>query len=313
MEYKLSTDSTWTAATGNLTSLAGGTTYSVRYKAVTTTGSEAFASTAQTDEIAAMVVPNTGIFKDGVRQSWTVSSIADVQAYFNDASRNQAGNYEVVLPNNGSETVSAALRLRIHASSIHATQLYLRPGSTFTLSGEGPNPYVFNVNAGIMNFMSVYEDAVLKLGSNITINGPGTDAGGIGTTGMLEVRSGATLEILTGSNVVLKNHFSGYITSPGCAVQVQDGGTFTMGGGTISGNTSVVNGGGVLVGATGTFTKTGGTIYGATATGGNANTAPKGAAVYINASPTKYYIETDVTGNIGWNGTSTSGSGWLSE
>ena len=67
-------------------------------------------------------------------------------------------------------------------------------------------------------------------------------------------------------------------------------GSFTMLGGTISGNTvtekNAEGGGGVCVGINdggGIFTMVGGTIYGSSAQGGNANTAPSGAALMVSS------------------------------
>jgi hypothetical protein len=67
------------------------------------------------------------------------------------------------------------------------------------------------------------------------------------------------------------------------------GGTFTMGGGTISGNTASGSGGGVRVDS-GTFWLRGGTVYGRGAGTGLANTAPSGASLSIQdtASIAKY-------------------------
>ena len=57
----------------------------------------------------------------------------------------------------------------------------------------------------------------------------------------------------------------------GCGVWVNNGGTFIMRGGTISGNTTGGSGGGVGVGESGTFTMEGGTISGNTATNWSAD------------------------------------------
>jgi hypothetical protein len=64
------------------------------------------------------------------------------------------------------------------------------------------------------------------------------------------------------------------------AVMVQQRSSFTMEGGIISGNTAAF-GGGVRVGEQATFIMEGGTIYGSSAEGGNANTAPSGAALRV--------------------------------
>jgi hypothetical protein len=96
------------------------------------------------------------------------------------------------------------------------------------------------------------------------------------------VESGGKLEMLSGSKI------SGNVNSSGSGGGVYvDGGTFTMNGGTISGNTSSSGGGGVYVGS-GTFTKQlGGIIYGLDADSTLKNTAASGYgtgyAVYVSA------------------------------
>jgi hypothetical protein len=68
-------------------------------------------------------------------------------------------------------------------------------------------------------------------------------------------------------------------------------GTFTMSGGTISGNSCDFRGGGVQV-SDGTFIKTGGTIYGSDAAASNRNRADKngwGHAVYKSGYPSVKY------------------------
>jgi hypothetical protein len=71
-------------------------------------------------------------------------------------------------------------------------------------------------------------------------------------------------------------------------------GTFTMSGGTISGNTSRNGGGGVYVGSNGTFTMSGGTISGNTASpwaGGG------GGGVYVHSSGTFTMKSGEISGN----------------
>jgi hypothetical protein len=66
------------------------------------------------------------------------------------------------------------------------------------------------------------------------------------------------------------------------------GGTFTMSGGAISGNTASGGGGGVFVSSNATFTKeSGGIIYGWDESSGLENSASNGHAVYVASSPAK--------------------------
>ena len=72
-----------------------------------------------------------------------------------------------------------------------------------------------------------------------------------------DTASGDDSRLTMYDNVILRNNKAGQ----GGAVTVEYNGTFTMHGGTISGNTAIEVGGGVYV-RDGNFTKTGGTIYG---------------------------------------------------
>ena len=93
---------------------------------------------------------------------------------------------------------------------------------------------------------------------NLTIDGQGTPFEGYG--GLIYVGENAQFRMDDGVN--LTNNTVTRISGSGVHV---DGGTFTMSGGTISGNTVSLSGGGVYV-QSGTFTMSGGTISGNTAT-----------------------------------------------
>jgi hypothetical protein len=123
------------------------------------------------------------------------------------------------------------------------------------------------------------------LEGNITLDG---DNDNDSTSALLNVIRGSHLLIRDG--VTLRNNFS----IEGGGVCVENGGNFTMSGGTISGNTAD-RGGGVFVRTSG-FTKTGGTIYGANSDNLSniANTAGGGNAVYING---EHWDETLSTGD----------------
>jgi predicted outer membrane repeat protein len=84
------------------------------------------------------------------------------------------------------------------------------------------------------------------------------------------------------SGVKLQNNKN--TSGAGGGVNVASNGTFTMTGGTISGNTATTNGGGLYV-TSGTFTMSGGTVYGSDADNpALKNTAPNGAAAWINST-----------------------------
>jgi hypothetical protein len=124
-------------------------------------------------------------------------------------------------------------------------------------------------------FLTVGNDITLTL-RNMTLlgvvpNNPNSDEVVVESTGHLILEDG----------VVIGNHS---IVSNGGGVMVN--GKLTMRGGTISGNTTAANGGGVYVGATGTFTMQGGTVSGNTA-------AANGGGVYVENGGT--FIKTGGT------------------
>jgi uncharacterized repeat protein (TIGR02543 family) len=122
---------------------------------------------------------------------------------------------------------------------------------TVSLSSNGE---LFSVESGV----------TLRLGDNITLWGRSGN-----TSALIQVDSGATLEMVSGSKISGNTFYNG----PGGGVFVNSG-TFTMNGGEISGNTAD-NGGGVYVDS-GTFTMDGGEISG--------NTAERyGGGVFVNS------------------------------
>jgi uncharacterized repeat protein (TIGR02543 family) len=148
---------------------------------------------------------------------------------------------------------------------------------TVILKGDTTERTVKQTSTGIL--FAIESGATLTLDNNITLQGqnPNTDS-------LVQVNSGGTLVMNTGSKIRDNTSSAStssssssytYTYSYGGGVFV-DGGTFTMSGGTISGNTSTATsystssytrsyGGGVYVGS-GTFTMSGGTISGNTST-----------------------------------------------
>jgi uncharacterized repeat protein (TIGR02543 family) len=102
------------------------------------------------------------------------------------------------------------------------------------------------------SLFTVASGVTLTLGNNVSLQGRNNN-----TTPLVQVNSGGTLVMNDGSKISGNSNTSG--TGGGVYM---NGGTFTMTGGTISGNTAS-NGGGVY--ATGTWTMSGGTISGNTA------------------------------------------------
>jgi hypothetical protein len=146
----------------------------------------------------------------------------------------------------------------------------------------------------------------LKTGTDgsLTLDGNGSivtaNAHLVKVTGNLTIESGVTLSgnkitntAVGGSGVFVNN---GTFTMSGGTISGNEAGSggggvavnigsFNMTGGTIGGNeSSTGNGGGVVVGSSGTFTKNGGIIYGSDAPFGQANTASgSGQAVYASS------------------------------
>jgi hypothetical protein len=130
---------------------------------------------------------------------------------------------------------------------------------TITLNGGTAERTVSLGSSG--PFFIVESGVTLRLGNNITLRGR-TD----NSSAIVRVSSGGTLEMNSGSKISDNTAFEG-------GVYVY-GGTFTMNGGEISGNTADDGGGGVYVYG-GTFTMNGGEISGNTATG-------EGGGVYVS-------------------------------
>jgi len=111
---------------------------------------------------------------------------------------------------------------------------------------------------------TVGENVTLILDNNITLHGHKRDRGS-----MVKVNPNGTLVMNAGSTIMGNTISSEY---EGSGVYLY-GGSFTMNGGTITGNTGI-KGGGVYISSGSTFTMTGGTISG--------NIANNGAGVFID-------------------------------
>jgi uncharacterized repeat protein (TIGR02543 family) len=170
---------------------------------------------------------------------------------------------------------------------------------TVTLNGTG---YMFYISGG----------ASLSMGDNVTLQG----AAGNNTTALVGVE-GSSLA-MSGTSKIIGNTSSG-TTGGGVSVRsVTSGmttvaGSFTMSGGTISGNSvnptgSYGYGGGVYVGDTSSFTMSGGTISGnsAATTAATGNISWSGGGVYFSSSGK---FEMSGTAAIKDNTTSSLGTG----
>jgi hypothetical protein len=159
--------------------------------------------------------------------------------------------------------ISGPTRVRLEDNASEGT---INGSGTIQLKGKG---YLLAVegNKNVSN-RKLTLDGVTLAGvadnDNSLINVRSGGDSGSGRSGHLVMKSG---KIMGNSNI-------GNSGAGGGSVKVNEGGTFTMEGGTISGNTAKspnggANGGGVRVGEGGTFIMQGGTISGNTAKGSN--------------------------------------------
>ena len=147
------------------------------------------------------------------------------------------------------------------------------------------------------SLFTVESGVTLTLGNNVTLLGRSDN-----TKSLVRVNSGGTLIMESGSkitgntNTVWDYQYSASASSGGVFVY---GGTFTMNGGAISGNTSSssYSGGGVYV-YNGTFTMNGGAISGNTA---SASSFYSGGGVYVNYG-TFTMSGGAISGNTGYSG-----------
>jgi hypothetical protein len=153
---------------------------------------------------------------------------------------------------------------------------------TISLSGNG-------------SLFTVRSDVHLVLDKNITLRGHSENTGPLVSVGYgtLEMRDGSFITgntasyyyyaggvyVYGGTFTMSGGEISGNTAYSGGGVYVNDG-TFTMSGGEISGNTAYYSGGGVCVSSDGTFTMSGGEISGNTSSSSSYNSG--GGGVYVN-------------------------------
>jgi hypothetical protein len=125
---------------------------------------------------------------------------------------------------------------------------------TITIQGAGRIRTISNSAASVL--FTIPDGITLVLGNNIRLNG--NEKG----NSLVNIVRGGTLRMEGDANI-RGSRWTGVVIN---------GGTFTMSGGTISGNTVSI-GGGVYVSSSGTFIKTGGTIDGT-------NSSPKGRVAH---------------------------------
>ena len=135
-------------------------------------------------------------------------------------------------------------------------------------------------------------------GTNVTLdlNGNRIDRSAQANGNVITVSGGSSLTLAdsAGGGMITGGMITGGSIVPGGAVYVDADGTFTMSGGTISGNTASDVGGGVYVNTDGTFTMSGGEISG--------NTPVSGGGVYVDAGGTFTMSGGEISGNTARDG-----------
>jgi hypothetical protein len=121
----------------------------------------------------------------------------------------------------------------------------------------------------------IEEGVTLTLDKNVSLQGLNENTAlGENTASLVQVKSGGTLVMNTGSKISDNETHDGGKIAESCGGVYVEGGTFTMNGGTISGNHSSSYGGGVWIRENGTFTMNGGEI--------SKNFTYSGGGVYID-------------------------------
>jgi hypothetical protein len=151
---------------------------------------------------------------------------------------------------------------------------------TVTLKGYGSERKITHTPGSMMFYLDG-GNTTLILGDKITLDGEGNENG---SDPLVYIEGGANFRMEAGSKITggRSNDFNG---TGGGGVKVYVGGTFTMTGGTISGNSNRWSGGGVY--NSGTFIMSGGTISGNTAYGINSyygNVTGNGGGVRNNGT-----------------------------
>ena len=180
---------------------------------------------------------------------------------------NAVSNVDYTLGVTADESIAPQTLSYSNRSNITITLIGIDSNRTVSLSSNGA---MFTVSSGV----------TLVLDNNITLQGRSSN----NNSSVVRVNAGGTLIMNTGSVITGNTN----IAYTGGGVYV--GGTFTMNGGTISGNTvrtnaspPTANGGGVYVsGTNATFTMNGGTISGNTASSSTISYA-YGGGVYVNS------------------------------
>ena len=202
-----------------------------------------------------------------------ITTLLAAVAYMNDTA-NDAGEYVYVA--GADESVEGTTQDRI----------ITRAGNSLTLKGTGAGQTITKSGNGFL--LGVQSGVTLILDEKITLEGHS------GNSNSLVQIGGGTLEMKTGSkitgNTTTYGGGVGVFSNGGGGVFI--GGTFTMSGGEITGNTADDSGGGVYVqDSSVTFTMTGGSIT------GNTTSTTGGGGVHISFGCTFTMSGGDITDN----------------
>ena len=220
----------------------------------------------------------------------------------------------------------AGLQNAINDTAI-GSEIRLPSGTTLSMDGTinidkhitvrtinaGAGPILLRAAAYLGSFFNIVSGGLLRLGDTEYTVPLYLDGNGDGTSSLITVASGGRLElhdhaflqnnssygsinnIAAGGAVNVSGDFlmrNGDINNCnavlGGAVYVNNGGSFTISGGTIQGNYGRDFGGGVYINNGGSFNRTGGTIYGVPSNTAASAAPGKGHAVYYNGSPTHF-------------------------
>jgi hypothetical protein len=232
-----------------ITSLVNEQTYYVWIKAKNVVGTSGFSPAANGKPL---VTP--GLYRGNVKIGTQNLSTALSYISFNAVS---GDDFYIVL---GADESASPTSLNYSGKTVGITLLGHGGERTITLASNGS---LFTISSGV----------TLTLDENITLMGLNTN-----TTSLVYLSSG-NLIINTGAKISGNTVSAGY-GSGGGGISIYNG-TFTMNGGTISGNISDNGyGGGIYIYNNGTFTMNGGAISGNTASG----TESLGGGIYIRGT-----------------------------
>jgi hypothetical protein len=215
-------------------------------------------------------------------------SLAEYLAWITDKAE-EGGSYTVTLKNH--ETI-APQTLSYSGKKVSVT---LDGGTAERMVNLSSNGSLFSVGSGV----------TLTLGNNVSLWGRSGN-----TSSLVQVNDGGTLVMESGSRV-LRNTAPASSRFYGGGVRVDNGGTFTMSDGTISGN-SAYHGGGVVVNSSGTFTMSGGTISGNSAKWSGGGVSVDGRGTFTMNDGTISGNSADWGGGVDVYGTFTMSGGTIS-